>query len=70
MLVGDRQRQAQARRVRMQHAQLQVSDSLRLRAADTGRIQRLHQLEDALHLVGIGGDFGQQRRGDVVRSSR
>jgi hypothetical protein len=40
--------------------------SPRLRAGNAGRVERLHQLEHALHFGGFGGDFGQQRGRDVL----
>ena len=66
MFVGDGQREAQARRVGMQRAQLQREAFAEVARGDAGRIERLHELSTRSTSVGVGRDFGQQRGGDVV----
>ena len=66
MFVGDGEREAQARRIRMQRAQLQREAFAQVSRGDARRIERLHEPQHALDFVRVGGDFGQQRGGDVL----
>ncbi len=65
MFVGDGQREAQARRVRMQRAQLQREAFAQVSRGDTRGVECLHQPQHAIDFARVGGDFGQQRGGDV-----
>jgi hypothetical protein len=51
---------------RGERAQLQRQAFAEIARAHTGRIERLHELEHALHFRGVGRDFGQQRVRDFV----
>ena len=67
MFVGDGEREAQAGRVRVQRAQLQLQ-AFAQRARGDARRDRASARACSTRStsVGVGGDFGQQRRRDVV----
>jgi hypothetical protein len=50
----------------MQCAQLQREALAQVARGDPGRIECLHQPQHAFDFRGVGDDFGQKRRGDVV----
>ena len=54
----------------MQRPQLQRQAFAEIARADTRRVESLYELEHALDLVGVGGDFGQQRVRHLVERAR